>query len=575
MKINSNPWLKSLALIAFLAAVFIGAVGFWYSPVLFKGYATEPLTERIPLARNYALTGRYAVESDLNVALAPELAKDEAHESTEGNKFGTVSYSWIFRLLGWQSWNNLVLVNVAVYAMSLALFTLAVCLLFGFWPSALFAAIYILLPFNGSTARIVSYYEFAQLYLSLFVLGYFVGRKSRFKYVFMAASGIFLSLACLAREAFFIFLPIFFFWLFWQKRKRELLAVFIPVGLIIGIFWLPAIFAAGSQNDYAKLFAATDQKENNWTDFPTYGHLFPDPYSFHFDRQAVVDKINADLADETASWFYKIDRLKVSKNFGVREINYFERLIVGLNIAVTHLAGYLDIGFIGGPMILILMMAGFWELGRKDRSMSALFAFWFAGSLVLWSFFALVIRNHLMDSGWIIALLAALALAGLPALLRDHYRLNASVPYIAGLVIAAVFYGLILGNHVSLGQGYDGGRSLNLSLDYLAQKIIAQNVSSTDVIAVSNFSAHPVLNYLTGKSDVYFAPETVMRLAQENKLQDAFDKFGVKYVAGYDDAVSSAIASSSRAVNISSWPKPEDISKPASYDQMWLMNILK
>lgn len=571
MKISLKAWQKHVVLVGFFLAVFISAVAVWYAPVQFKGFSAEPMTEQTVLARNYALTGQYAMENDLNVALAPELIKTQAHPSYAGNKFNAISYAVVFKLFGWQDWNNLVLISVIIYALSLVIFSLSVYLLFGLPVAVVFSAVYILLPFNATTARAVNFYEISQLYFSIFVLLYFWGKDRKNNLVYLVAAGIFLVMACLAKEAFFIFLPILFIWLWWRKKNKELLTMFIPVGILLLIFWLPAMFA--ESNDYVKLFVATDKTKNHWSDFRTYGHIFPDPYTFHFDRQFVVDQLNSDLTSKNTSWLYKIDRLKVSKNMGVRSINPLEWFIVGTNNLITHISGYLDLAFTGGPLIFILMLAGFWVLKRRDKALYGLFIFWFIGSLILWSYVTLVIRNHLMDSGWIIALLVALALTGFPSLLKDYFKLDRVAKPMAGFIIILVLYSLVLVNHAGLGHSYDSNH--NLSLSYLGEKMKASSASSTDVIAVGDFYGHADLNYLSGKSDVYFAPETIMRLMKENKLQDAFDKFNVKYVAGYDDAVSAIIVSSTKAINISSWPKPEKINQATSYDQNWLMNIIK
>lgn len=557
----------------FLVVVFLVAVCFWYSPVIFKGNSVELMTEEVVLARNYALTGKYAMENKLNVVVSPENVAADAQPSTVGNKFSAISFSLIFKLFGWQNWNNLVLISTIICAIGLVFFTLAVYEIFGLPIALIFPFIYIFLPFNAQTAQYVGFMEFALLYFSLFAFFYAWSRKAKYKYACLLASGIFLGLACLTREAFLIFLPTLFFWLIFKKKFSELFIVFAPIGLLLLFFWLPSMIGAGSANDYSKIFFATDQSSQAYSDFHYYGHVYLDPYTYHFDRQRVIDQFNADLSKQNSNWLYRIDRLKTGQNIGIRGIGLLDRFIVGTSNLASHSSRFFAIEYIGGPLIIILMLYGFWAIRTRDKEIFGLFLFWLVGNFLIISFVVLAIRNHLMDYGWIIAALVASGLADLPALLENYFQMLKYRKIVTGLIVLSVVYSLILANHVYFGRGYDGNR--NLCLEYLAQKVQDKNISDADVIAVGNSNAHPILNYLTGKAVVYFDPATVIRLANENKLQDAFDKFGVKYVAGFDASTTDLIIKYSSSTNISSWPDSEKINAPVSYNKMWLLNLIK
>jgi hypothetical protein len=136
-----------------------------------------------------------------------------------------------------------------------------------------------------------------------------------------------------------------------------------------------------------------------------------------------------------------------------------------------------------------------------------------------------------------------------------------------------ILYNLILVNHVYLGRGYD--RNINLCLDFLAKKINEQSINSVDVIAVGERSSHPILGYLTGKTVVYFSPDTIKRLIGENRLQDAFNQYNIKYVAGFDSMTSGLIKEKSSVKNIADWPDPELISSPVGFTKMWFLNLVR
>ena len=60
--------LRSYLLLAlFLVFIFVIAFFVWYSPILLKGYAAEPVGYGILLARNYSQTGVFGMEDDLNI----------------------------------------------------------------------------------------------------------------------------------------------------------------------------------------------------------------------------------------------------------------------------------------------------------------------------------------------------------------------------------------------------------------------------------------------------------------------------------------------------------------------------
>lgn len=565
---------RPVLILVFLASVFLAAVAFWYSPVLFKGNSAEPMNaDQLVLARNYTQTGVIGSESELNVVLAPELVRLSAEPSTSGNRFTVYSYAAIFKLFGWQNWNNLVLISIIITALSLVFFTLAAYYVFGSGVALIFPFIFIFLPFNLQIAQGVATYEFALLYFSLFTAVYFFGRERKRAIVYGALAGLFLALACLSKEAFFIFLPILFFWQMWKRRFKELLAVFIPVGVILAIFWLPSMIGFGPGNDYSKLFVEKVQAENQYSDFWYYAHLFPDPYSYHFNHQQTIDKLNQDLASRDSNLVYKVDRLKLGKNLGLRSLNFFEWLAVGSFNLIAHVSKYFTIEFMGGPLIFLLMLLGFFELRKKDKDTYHLFLFWLISAPILISFVVLAIRNHLMDFGFAVSALVALGLIGLASAISGKYFFGKYAQTACFLLSVLVVYNLILADHVYLGRGYDN--NTNLGLEYLADKVSAYNLPSNAVIAVGVRSAHPILNYLTGKSVVYFNPETVNFLVKENKLQDAFDKFGVKYIAGYDKELSDLIIKSSKVENLADWVDPGDLEIPVNDTNGWLLNLIK
>ncbi|MFA5124378.1 MAG: hypothetical protein WC473_00935 [Patescibacteria group bacterium] len=611
MSQQPNFRFKSSILFVLLPVVFFVAAGFWYFPVFFKGSTAQPAeAENFILARNLVQTGVYGMEDSRNVVLAPSLVSQRAQLSTQGNKFTTWSYAALFQLIGLPDFNTLIVIAVIIQALALVLFAAVVFYLFDWEIAAIFSLVYILLPFNSQMVQTIGTYEFAMLYFSVFCVLFFIGRKVKGRYFFLPLSGVFLSLACLSREVMFLFPPVLFFWLIFQSSEQPLIIdsrtdlsffrliwlrfktvltglrnnavksslgnislVFVPFFVILAFFWLPAIFGFSGNNDYFRVFFASETQTNNWSEFNFYGHLFPDPYTFYFDQKTVLDKFNSDIAGR--GLLKSIDLIKVGANIGIRPINLAERALVGSNNLLAHLSRFLALEYIGGSLFFILMLLGIKDLSRRDKNLTNLFVSWLVFSIFISSYVVLASRNHLMDWGWVIALFISLGLMSLAKMISDYYVAKRFSRLAGGVIILLIIYGLVQANHVYWGRGYDN--NINLKIAYSAEQISSWGVAikPEEAVAVGNRSLHPLLNYLTGVSTVYFSPNTINHLLQEQKLQSAFDVYNVKYIIGYDAELAGQISSSSQAINIVDWPQAGIIEAETSPGKMWFLNLIK
>lgn len=221
------------------------------------------------------------------------------------------------------------------------------------------------------------------------------------------------------------------------------------------------------------------------------------------------------------------------------------------------------------------MLFGFWQLKKQNKELYRFFLFWLVAVVLLLSYVTLVSRSHLMDFGWVIAVLVSVGLAGVWPLLKNYFGLKKYYKFIGIFIILLIFYSLVLADHVYWGRGYDD--SPNLAIEYLAQKVNDSSslIVNDKVIAVGDRSLHPFLNYLTGKPIVYFAPATINKLVSQQKLQDAFNQYNVKYLVGYDQKESDLITKNSDSIDIADWPTQQEIAPSVSYNKMWLLNIIK
>lgn len=564
-----------ITLALFLVVTFLFTIGVWSTPILLKGYpAIQPEWHMIIAARNYAQNNVLGSEDKLNIVRAPSEVSNSVQMSSLGNKLTSLVYGWVFRWLNQPvDWQHIYFIAIIFSAFAAVFFTLTVYLLFGWKAALLFPAIYALLPFNGELSQFIGTYEFTLLFFSLFSVIYFGWPNAKSRLWLLPLAGIFLALAGLAREAMYVFLPILGVWLAYKRKWQELVLIFLPA--VIVITGLPFIFG-WQGNDYLKLVANQEQsaaEAMRYSDFDYYSHLYPDPYTYHFNRQEYLEKFRNSLGD--VGFLERINLIKSANNMGEMSINLWQRLIIGSDNLLAHLMRFFSLAVLGGPIVLALILFGWWQLRGKQKDLFY-FSIWWAGSLlIMLSFGTLVIRNHLMDFGWLLAALAALGLAGLWPIIKNNCKQHWSAWLVFTFIIFSFLYTLLLIDHVYWGQAYD--KSSFPTMVYLSDQI--KNYDFTvnggeGVIAAGCRDGHNFFNFFTQKNFVYFDLETIQQLAQTGKLAGAFDDFGVKYIACFDQTTSDLITSSSQARNIVVWPEV-DLVPPLSAGKSFWLNLVR
>jgi len=114
--------------------------------------------------------------------------------------------------------------------------------------------------------------------------------------------------------------------------------------------------------------------------------------------------------------------------------------------------------------------------------------------------------------------------------------------FVGGFILALSIH-LIQSTKWMFHEEYENsGMEQTLSLIDIIKYAEDQLNKKTDIIAVGVTGRAPqILNWYTDYSFVYFAPDTVGKLLNENKLQWAFNQFGVTKVMGYDNELNDSI----------------------------------
>jgi len=575
---------KILIPISFLT-IFILAIAVWYSPIIFKGYPSVLTgSDGLVRARNFALTNYYSTENNLNVILNPALIKTRGQESNYGNKLGTIFYGFVLKIIPATTNNQIILLNCFILSLSLVIFCLAFYYLFNLKTALIAGLTAIFLPTNWLLPQTLVGYEIALLFLSLFILFFSLGAKKFIKEkeiinnlkfwpdgFYLILSGIFLILSCLSREAFFLVLPILFIFLLFIKFKKQLLYVFVPVILIWCFTWLPDFI--NGKNTYLLFFTTQTQEKLKASDYAYYAHLFPDPYSYIFANQEIL---NAKQNFENTDAMERLGREKVLANMGQGSIDLWQRFKLGTTLVARHIFRFFSITEIGGPIIFCFILLGLFYLKKQKNYWFSFLLSLFGGGIFLLAYANLAGRNHLMDWGALLALLVALGIIYLTDIFTEKFDLSNKKNFLlTAFITGIIIYNLILSSHVLMGQNYD--KNTAPALNYYVSKINQETLNTESIIAVP-FDADEVynLNFITNQSVVVFKEKTIIDLLSQNNLAQIFKEFKVDYILGYTPELSAKIIKAAPDVKIISnniIPKEQiDFNKN---NKNWFLNLVK
>lgn len=563
---------KKILIAFFLLAIFLLAVGVWYSPIVFKGYSSQGISKEMVLAKNYFQTGILADQNDLSITLAPSLVKEEGYPLVLAKYLRSFFYAQIFKITDIPDYNNLVLMSIILYALVLVLFTILILYLFNIKTAIIFSLIYIFSSLGWGLAYRMADYEFCLFFWALFFIFYFLGTKktkqsqNKLNNLFFVFSGAFLALSVLSAEVTLVFALAFFVFLAVHKLKYQLIYIFVPFIILLMIFWLPS-FLSG-ENRYVSLLTGRTTEESIVL---VQLHVFSDPYTYYFEKEEFLEK----LKGQDLGWIENLQTKKDLTNYGFAGISFFERIKVGFYILFQHLSRFFSLEDFGGPFILLLWILGMVYLKRKDAYFYKLFIYWIGISLFIFSFVILVSRDHLMDFIWPIILGIVLGLFYILQMVKNHFQIEGRRALILDvIIIGLILYNLIMVNHVILGRKYDSD-FVPRSITY-TQEIEKFSIEDWEVIATPEDVPGQVdtLNYLTNKSFVVFRGSTLNKLLEQGKIKQAFEAFGVKYILGYSDELSNKVVDQAGVINIASNSLKIDIGE-ISADKSFFMNIVR
>ncbi len=509
-----------LWIILFCLAIFILSFLIHWYPIQKKGYPPSISPEALILARNLALTGEYKSNNAIGTVLSSELIKKEGDDSLSYNKLTVVLYSYFFKAFGYNQTLPLY-ISLLIYSLVAVILFILTYRLFNLNIALLQSLIFVFLPIINYSSVFLAFYEWGVLFFSLGLLFYLITKKDqKLRFLYLVLAGSFLTAASLARSAFILSVfMILVYEFFKHKDYRRIIVLFLP--LIIGwsLYLVPDIL-----NNRVNSYISDSQQR-----FGSYGHLFPDPYTFYFAKDEFLNNLEITSADN----YEVLIKLGEPVSLKDRVLMYFASLI-------HYPAELLRIIVLGGPLILALLIFGLNYLIKNKKDLAKFFIVWIVG----WYLLLIILKTnngvHLLEIIFPLSLLIALGSYQIINYIKNSKRIFLKDKLWVILFILFLTAHLILANKWMYHEEYN--TSNYLPTKEVADVVKGQQIGSDEVIAVNHHPKFPYyLNYFTDKSYIHFGLETIERLLEENKLSQAFEKYQVKYIIGFGEELSRQI----------------------------------
>lgn len=512
----------------FICLFLLSAVIHFY-PVWYKGYTYSFNAENLAVAKNLYLTGQYSLKDSQDVVLSSDLIKAQGVAASTENKLTPLIYTQVLKIFGFQPWLP-IKISIFFYALTGLICLVLAWRLFNLKLGLIFGLIFIFTPHISAYSIKPGLYEFALFFFSLALLFYLWDYQATNKsgnYFRLGLSSIFFALAFLARNVFLIsFIP-FLIYDFFKNKSLPRVIIFILPFIILSSLVLMPDFLAGYPHIYLGKYVGQSAELAGWD-----GHCFPDPYTYYFAREEYLKEILPTARGDVAACLL---------TYGY-QVNFKNKILLYLDSFKYYLEKSLRLITFGGPIMLAFLLFGLVTLLKRNKKLFQLFIFWF----VFWLAVLIALQtsnlNHFLEISFPVILLMSLGIYQSCQWLDKKYLLIA-------LLCLSVLGHLIIADQWLFHERYNTSQMEQVLV--LVEAIKKHSLTSQDVIAVDT---HPSfvsqLNYLTDKNFVYFRPATIENLLAKNQLADAFDKFRVTKIIGYQEELTKKIIQVTEVENI-------------------------
>ena len=515
--------------------------GVWYLPVLLSGYSYE--VPHLHPARNFADTGTFTMKDSIGRYVMSE--HHPADTSAKDGRLSTMLFALASPWIGWDNMTGWALLSIVMVAIALIPLWFAIGGLFNrriAWISIILTA---LMPIYWKKAIYLSNLQLALLFLFLSFAAFVLLRRTHWRA--LAVSGLFFGLSIAAKDLFLIFVPWYvlsYAWIYRSNWRHVLKGCLLFFGLTFCVYLAPYIGDIKEHGypinwNLARVWPGAEEMEN-----ATYLHLYPDPYTYHFDREAFDESILRQAENATA--LERAQMQKTLRAYGVGDWNFLRVLKNSVWLFMNSIPSFFHLGTIGGVFLWLFILPGAAVLWKDDRRMVLLL-----GGLVLTTYIIIRFvlgynREHFEDVGWIFALLSAIGVVSVSDFCAGHYK-KISANTASVLITLILALQLVQANRIEFARLY----RRPLITDTLSVAHAASEIPEMSVVAMS---LHPMrttrITFLSGRTTVIFAEETLRKLLENGSLSEAFEKYGVTHIVRYPEELSRQIHQAVPSINI-------------------------
>jgi hypothetical protein len=507
-------------------------VSMWHIPVLFSGYSFE--IPHLHYARNFADTGTFAGEDTIGRHVMA--SQHPTINSAQDGRLSTVIFAFFSKWIGWDNLAGWALLSSVILALSLVALWAAVSTLFSRRIAWITIVITALMPIYWKSAVYLSNFQLALLFLFISFASFALLRRRH--WYALIVSGFFFGLSIAAKDLFLIFAPWYalsYIWLFAPKWKHVLKGGLLFFGIALCVYFIPYIgdiqeYGYPRNQNLARVWPGAEELANE-----TYLHLYPDPYTYFFNREA----FDASIVEraENATTLERAQLQKTLRAYGVGNWNVWRVLKNGMWLFINSIPSFFHLGTIGGVFLWLFILPGVVSLWREDRKMLALL-----GGLILTTYIVIRFvlgynREHFGDIGWVLALLSALGVVRVSDLCAHAGKRISSIT-VSIVIMLILALQLVQANRVEFARLY----RQTMIVDTLSVSRAIAQVPEQSVVAMP---LHPMrtgrISFLSGRTTVIFAEETMNALLETGAISSSLEKYGVTHIARYPEELSARL----------------------------------
>ena len=446
--------------------------------------------------------------------------------------------------------NMWMLVSAITFALALACFWFATARLFDRTVAWISTVILAFMPLHWVEIMRVNGYPFAFLFLFLgFALFAVLQEEHRLRAV--CAFGLCFGAVLGSIDAFLTFLPWFCIAYLWLERshyKQGLLHVGVFLASAYVAFMAPMLFTvANTEGTLSERLVHLLPSSSNAT--AGAGHLYPDDWTFAFDREAYDTIIQERSA--SADFITKQTDANYRHMYGVSRMNPLELAFNGAWLFLNTLPDFFMGETVGGAFLWLFILPGILVAYRRHRTLLFLLTgLWLSVEFLL-RFVLHFGRGHVMDYAWGLALLAALGVVFVATAIVNQ-RKNFSLLAVCTVILVTVSVQMLQANRKQFARLY--ARS-NVVEAFAAGEALGE-IADDAIIALPR-ARH--LTYFSDHESHIIHDNTIDRL-DTARLREPFLHHGVTHIIGYSEERTRKIKKANPRVQVIEIPKTNAVS---------------